>query len=79
MIARGSPTESSFRTTRKGREPIASAGAGVHLHHETRRSVGVGCITSRRTPSLTFFEELAFALGCTVASAKEAYKQGLIK
>lgn len=79
MIARGNPTESSFRATARGREPIAAAGAGTHLHHEPRRSAGVGCITSREPQALTFFEELAFALGCNVDTARRAYKEGLVK
>lgn len=79
MICRGNPTESSFRSTARGREPIASAGAGTHLHHEPRRSAGVGCITSREPRALTFFEELAFALGCNVETARRAYQEGLVK
>lgn len=79
MIARGNHSESSFRSTARGREPIAAPGSGGHLFHEPRRSSGVGVITSRQPQPLTFFEELAFALGCSVETAKRAYREGLVK
>jgi hypothetical protein len=41
--------------------------------------VGLGCITSRKpTGAPTFFELLAYELGCTVTAAKQAYEEGLV-
>lgn len=77
MIARAQSYETSFRTTAGGREPIASP-SGEHVHYQPRRSVGIGAITSRPRPTCTFFELLAFQLGCNVATAKRLYEEGLI-
>jgi hypothetical protein len=51
---------------------------GTHVHYEPRKSVGIGCITSRKG-ELTFFERLAFELGVNVSTARKLWEQGLIK
>jgi hypothetical protein len=75
-------TDSLFRSTARGREPLASASdAGEHVHYEPSRRVGIGAITSRkpsgRTP-LTFFEFLAIRAGLTLAEAKRLHAEGKI-
>jgi hypothetical protein len=40
--------------------------------------VGIGSITSRSS-KITFFELLAYELGCTVTTAKRLYEEGLIR
>jgi len=75
-------TDSLFRSTARGREPLASASdAGEHVHYEPSRRVGIGSITSKkpesRTP-LTFFEYLAIRAGLTLAEAKQLHAEGKI-
>lgn len=77
MIARSRPDEAAFRHTARGREPIAPP-TGEHVHYTPRRSVGIGSITSRESKT-TFWELLAYKLGCNVTTAKRLYEEGLIR
>lgn len=84
MIRRQRPDETQFRHGPGGREPLAPPGAGGdHVHYTPKKSVGIGCITSRRDPAtftqLSFFEQLAFELKCSVATARKLFDEGLIK
>jgi hypothetical protein len=81
MIARQRFEESSFRHSSRGREPLAAPGAGgTHIHYTPTPRSGIGCITSRDNRSgVTFFELLAYELGCTVVTAKRLYEEGLIR
>lgn len=92
MIARARVHETLFRRGAKGREAMAPPGeGGTHIHYEASKKIGVGCITSRKQPEITFWELLAWQLsgegdpqralvpGCTVAQAKRMYDEGLIK
>ena len=74
--------ESLFRTTARGREPLASASeAGEHIHYQPSRRVGIGSITSKRPgerPRLTFHECLALRLGVTLAEAIRLHQEGKV-
>lgn len=74
--------ESLFRTTAKGREPLASAGeSGEHVHYQPARRVGIGCITSRRPgerKTVTFYEALAIRLGVTLSEAMRLHQSGKV-
>lgn len=60
--------ESLFRNTSRGREPLAPPGeGGNHIHYQSPRHCGIGCITSRRPGSLTTLEYLAIRHGLTLA------------
>lgn len=69
--------DSLFRSTARGREPLAtSSEAGEHVHYEPSRRVGIGSITSRRPGQrqpLTFYEVLALRLGVTLAEAERLH------
>jgi len=68
-----------YRHSARGREPLAAPGqGGDHVHYQPTTKAGIGCITSRPQTTHTFFELLAFELGCTVTAAKRAYEEGLI-
>jgi len=72
--------ETMFRHTARGREALAPPGeGGSHVHYEPRKGVGLGCITSRRQPELTFFERLALELGVNLATAKQLWQEGKIQ
>ena len=75
-------TDSLFRSTARGREPLASASdAGEHVHYEPSKRVGIGAITSRQPKGhkpLTFFEFLAIRAGLTLAEAKRLHAEGKI-
>jgi len=80
VISRARINESMFRHTAHGREALAPPGeGGEHVHYQPKKSVGIGCITSRPKPTVTFFEVLAYELGCNVDTAKKLWEQGLIK
>jgi len=80
VISRARINESMFRHTSKGREALAPPGeGGEHVHYQPKKSVGIGCITSRPRPSVTFFEVLAYEMGCNVQTAKELWEKGLLK
>lgn len=92
MIARARVHETLFRNGPGGREPLAPPGeGGTHVHHQPSKQVGLGCITSRQRPEVTFWELLAWTLsgegdpsralvpGCTVAQAMRLHAEGLIK
>ena len=72
--------ESVFRRAKNGtREPLAVPHqGGTHIHHTPSRRVSLGCITSRRRPPPTFFEVLAYELGCHVNEAKRRWIAGEI-
>lgn len=72
--------ERHFRHSPRGREPLSAPGqGGEHVHYSPSTKVGLGCITSRKpTGAPTFFELLAYELGCTVTAAKQAYEEGLV-
>lgn len=68
--------ESLFRSGSKGREPLAPPGeGGVHVHYQSSRRIGVGCITSRPAGASTDEEYLAFKHGLTVAQVKQLLKE----
>lgn len=75
-------TESLFRQTARGREPLATMSeAGEHVHYQPSRRVGIGSITSRRPGQanpLTFYEMLALRLGVTLAEATRLHAQGKV-
>jgi hypothetical protein len=80
VIARARVHESLFRHSAKGREALAPPGeGGNHVHYQPKRSVGVGCITSRPQQEVTFFERLAYELGCNVVTARRLWEEGLVK
>ena len=79
MIARSRTHESSFRRSAGGREAMASAGQGEQIHYSPPKHTGLGNITSRPKSGVTFFEQLAYELGCNVTVAKELWDKGLIK
>ena len=80
MISRARINEATFRHTAQGREALAPPGeGGEHVHYQPKKSVGIGCITSRPKPTVTFWEVLAYELGCNVDTAKKLWKQGLVK
>lgn len=80
VISRARVNESLFRRSSKGREALAPPGeGGEHVHYQHHRSVGVGCVTSRKDGGVTFWEMLAFELGVNVQTARELWEKGLIK
>lgn len=92
MIARARVHETLFRHGAKGREALAPPGeGGDHVHYQPQKHVGIGVVTSRPRPAVTFWEQLAWELsgegdpnraavpGCTVRQAKALFDQGLIK
>jgi hypothetical protein len=80
VIQRARTHETLFRHGPKGREALAPPGeGGEHVHYQPKKSTGLGCITSRPKPSVTFWEVLAYELGCNVTTAKELWEKGLIK
>lgn len=79
MICRQPQTDAHFRRGAGEREPLASAGdAGTHVHYQPLRRVGIGSITSKKAGGCTFFELLAYELGCNVTTARRLYEEGLI-
>jgi len=81
VIRRQRPDESAFRHGPRGREPLAPPGqGGEHVHYQPLKRAGIGCITSREPKSsgVTFFEVLAYELGCSVITAKRLFEEGLI-
>jgi hypothetical protein len=59
-----------YRRSPTGRDVISSAGEVSRIqHYEPRKSVGIGCITSRRSAG-TVIERLAIELGITVKDAR---------
>jgi hypothetical protein len=79
VICRKPQTSAHFRRGASGREPLAAAGdAGEHVHYQPLRRVGIGSITSVPPGGCTFFELLAFKLGCNVTTAKRLFEEGLI-
>ena len=83
MIRRQRPDETQFRHGPGGREPLAPPGrAGDHVHYTPMKRAGLGVITSRDakpTCAVTFFELLAFELGCNVETARRLFEEGLIQ
>jgi hypothetical protein len=79
MISQSRSYESSFRRSAGGREALASTGQGEQIHYTPCKHAGIGCITSRPKPSVTFWELLAYELGCNVTTAKELWDKGLIR
>ena len=72
--------ETQHRHGPRGLEPLAPPGeGGTHVHYIPSKQTGLGCITSRPKSDITFFELLAFRLGCNIETAKAAYFAGLIK
>jgi len=79
-MSRARVNESMFRHTAHGREALAPPGeGGEHVHYQPRRSVGIGCVTSRPESKITFWERLAYELGVHVDTAKKLWEQGLVK
>lgn len=80
VIDRARTSECQFRRVSGGREQMAPPNqGGTHVHYSVRERVGIGCITSRPRPTVTFFEQLAYELGCNAETAKKLYEQGLVK
>ena len=67
--------ESCFRAVRGGERlpmvPPSLRGGIAVIHVPSSSRVGIGCITSRRTPELDFWEVAALKAGCTVEEAKK--------
>ena len=80
MISRARINESMFRHAAGGREALAPPGeGGEHVHYQPRKSVGIGCITSKPASTVTFWERLAYELGVNVDTARKLWEQGLVK
>ena len=66
--------ESCFRAVRGGERlpmvPPSLRGGIAVIHVPSSSRVGIGCITSRRTPELDFWQVAAFKAGCTVEEVK---------
>jgi hypothetical protein len=66
--------ESCFRSGRGGERipmvPPSLRGGIAVIHVPSSSRVGIGCITSRRTPELDFWELAALKAGCTVEEVK---------
>jgi hypothetical protein len=64
--------EALFRQTARGREALAPPGeGGTHVHYQSPRHVGIGCITSKRPGSLSDLEYLAIKHGLTVEQVRK--------
>jgi len=67
-------SETSYRAARGGERipmvPVALRGGIANIHVPSSSRVGIGCITSRRTPELDFWEVAALKAGCTVEEVK---------
>jgi hypothetical protein len=67
-------SEMSYRAARGGGRipmvPVALRGGIANIHVPSSSRVGIGCITSRRTPELDFWEVAALKAGCTVEEVK---------
>jgi len=67
-------SEKSYRAARGGERipmvPVALRGGIANIHVPSSSRVGIGCITSRRTPELDFWEVAALKAGCTVEEVK---------
>jgi len=74
-----SEEETSFRHGKRGREAMVPAGQGDKIHFQPSKQAGLGCITSRPNPTVTFWEVLAYEMGVNVTQAKQMWEQGLIK
>jgi hypothetical protein len=68
-------SETSYRAARGGERipmvPVALRGGIANIHVPSSSRVGIGCITSRRTPELDFWEVAALKAGCTVEEVKK--------
>lgn len=66
--------ESCFRAGLGGERipmvPVALRGWVANIHVPSSSRVGIGCITSRRTPELDFWDVAALKAGCTVEEVK---------
>lgn len=70
----GEAREWLFRTTRRGREPLAAPNeGGTHLHYQPTRRVGIGSITSNK---MTYLEYLAIRSGMTLTEVKRLLDEG---
>lgn len=91
MIQRARIHETLFRHSPKGREPLAPPGeGGEHVHYQPLKRSGLGCITSTKHPTCTFWELLAWRLsgegdtsraavpGCTASQAKQLFEEGML-
>lgn len=68
--------ETMFRAGKGGREPLAPPGeGGNHVHYQSTRRIGVGCVTSRPAGAATDEEWLAFKHGLTVAQVRQILKE----
>ena len=80
MHERARANESRFRHTAAGREAIAPPNeGGSHVHYQPRRSVGLGCITSKPRPTVTFLEVLSYETGLTVEQVRKALERDELK
>jgi hypothetical protein len=79
VIDRPRSSECQFRRSKSGREELAPPNqGGTHVPYSSRERAGIGCVTSKPAGGITFFEQLAFELKCSVATAKKLYEQGLV-
>lgn len=62
--------DTRFRVAPSGESLSIPANSGRVEVHLLRERVGIGCITSRRTPELDFWELAALKAGCTVEEVK---------
>ena len=77
----GKSHEWLFRTTRRGREPLAAPEeGGSHVHYQPTQRAGIGSITSKRPGHrpLTFLEYLALRSGMTLAEVEKLHAEGRI-
>lgn len=83
MIHHNRIQDALFRQTARGREPLATPNeGGSHVHYQSMKRVGVGCITSRpagKPKPLTFYEMLAIRLGVDVATARRLHLADKVK
>lgn len=71
-MARARGVESMFRAGSKGREPLAPPGeGGSHVHYQSSRQTGIGCVTSRPAGAASDEEFLAWLHGITVTEVRQ--------
>lgn len=76
MTQRARINETVFRQSARGREALAPPGeGGTHIHYQSSRRIGIGCITSKRPGTLTDIEYLALKHGLTVAQVTQYLRE----
>lgn len=76
MNQRARINEAMFRQSARGREALAPPGeGGSHVHYQSSRRIGIGCITSKRPGTLTDLEYLALKHGLTVQQVQKLLEE----